>query len=83
MKGIKPNGDSVVSRLDAKLGNPSYVFDNYSINENLVKTKVRWSDLGNEISFYAPASDSVAVWDTLIPPAAGEFSIIDFFSWFF
>ena len=79
MKGIKPNGDSVVSRLDAKLGNPSYVLDNYSINENLVKTKVRWSDLGNEISFYAPASDSVAVWDTLIPPAPGEFSIIDFF----
>ena len=79
MKGIKPNGDSVVSRLDAKLGNPSYVLDNYSINENLVKTKVRWSDLGNEISFYAPASDSMAIWDTLIPPAPGEFSIIDFF----
>ena len=79
MKGIKPNGDSIVSRLDAKLGNPSYVLDNYSINENLVKTKVRWSDLGNEISFYAPASDSMAIWDTLIPPAPGEFSIIDFF----
>ena len=79
MKGIKPNGDSIVSRLDAKLGNPSYVLDNYSINENLVKTKVRWSDIGNEISFYAPASDSMAIWDTLIPPAPGEFSIIDFF----
>ena len=79
MKGIKPNGDSIVSRLDAKLGNPSYVLDNYSINENLVKTKVRWSDVGNEISFYAPASDSIAIWDTLIPPAPGEFSIIDFF----
>ena len=79
MKGIKPNGDSIVSRLDAKLGNPSYVLDNYSINENLVRTKVRWSDLGNEISFYAPASDSMAIWDTLIPPAPGEFSIIDFF----
>ena len=79
MKGIKPNGDSIVSRLDAKLGNPSYVLDNYSINENLVKTKVRWSDIGNEISFYAPASDSMAIWDTLIPPVPGEFSIIDFF----
>ena len=79
MKGIKPNGDSVVSRLNAKLGNPTYVLDNYSVDENLVKTKVRWSKMGNEISFYAPSSDSVAVWDTLIPPAPGEFSIIDFF----
>ena len=79
MKGIKPNGDSIVSRLDAKLGNPTYVLDNYGLAENLVKTKIRWSKVGNEISFYAPPSDSIAIWDTLIPPAPGEFSIIDFF----
>ena len=81
MKGIKPSGDSVVSKLNAKIGTPSYInsISLEPIDEDIVKTNIVWSDVGTIISFYAPADDSQAVEVTLIPPEEGEISIIDFF----
>ena len=79
MLGTKPSGVPVVSRLNAKLGVPSYIESNYGIDVDTVLTKILWSDAGTEISFYAPPSSPQPTEVTLIPPAPGEFSIIDFF----
>jgi len=80
MTGVKPNNDTVTSVLKAELGTPLSILNEHGIDVDTVKTIIRWSDAGNELSFYAPASDSVAIWDTLMPPGPDEASIIDFFS---
>ena len=74
MLGTKPTGEPVVSRLIADLGVPG------EYGTDTVKTMIRWSDAGNEISHYAPPNSFEAIWDTLMLPLPGEFSIIDFFS---
>jgi hypothetical protein len=79
MTGVKPNNDTVKSVLKAELGTPLAILNEHGIDVDTVKTIIRWSDAGNELSFYAPASDSVAIWDTLMPPGPDEASIIDFF----
>ena len=74
MLGTKPTGEPVVSRLIADLGFPG------EYGADTVKTMIRWSDAGNEISHYALPNSFEAIWDTLMLPLPGEFSIIDFFS---
>jgi len=74
MLGTKPTGEPVVTRLIADLGVPG------EYGADTVKTMIRWSDAGNEISHYALPNSFEAIWDTLMLPLPGEFSIIDFFS---
>ena len=80
MIGTKPSGEPVITRLQAGIATPDYFTQNYGITTDSVKTIIRWDKFGTTIYNYDSPNNWTVVDSSIIPPNAGEFSIIDFFA---